>query len=117
MKRARFLAALGIVLAIGAAGIARLTIADRSLSPEQLAGVTSNCPRCHGSVSAYTHVSVVHSKHASFDCSRCHGASGTLAVTDDLHTSLKWVAVGVVAVVMTGLIANSFVVNRTAKGK
>ncbi len=117
MKKARLFTALGILLVIGATAGARLTIADRSFNSEQLAAVTINCPRCHGSVPAYNHVSVVHSKHAAFDCSRCHSAAGALAVTDGLHTGIKWIGVGAIAMILTGIVANSFMVNKIGKGK
>ncbi len=117
MRKAHLFAALGILLLIGAAATAKLTIADRSFAPKQVAAVTAACPSCHGSVPAYSQVSIVHSKHASFDCSRCHGAGGTMAVTDGLHTSIKWIGVGAVALVLTGLVANQFVLNKKGDGK
>ena len=116
MKNARFWAVLGIVLVIGSAAAAKLAVADRSFTAEQVAAVTSTCPKCHGSVPAYSHVTVVHSKHASFGCSRCHGAAGSLAATDGLHTGLKWIGIGAVVLVLTGLVANSAVVNKIGKG-
>ncbi len=117
MRKAHFFAAFGILLVVGAAATAKLTIADRSFTPEQVAAVTDACPRCHGSVPAYSHVSIVHSKHASFDCSRCHGAGGIMTVTDGLRTGLKWIGVGAVALVLTGLVANQFILNKKDNGK
>ena len=117
MKNARFFAALGVVLLVAAAAAAKLTIADLSFEPEQVAAVTANCSGCHGSVPDYGHVSIVHSKHASFACSRCHGADGALAVTDGLHTGIRWIGVGAVAAILTAIVANSFIVNKVGKGK
>ena len=116
MKNARFFAALGVVLLVAAAAAAKLTIADLSFEPGQVAAVTANCSGCHGSVPAYSHVSVVHSRHAAFDCSRCHGV-GALAVTDGLHTGLKWIGAGALALTLTGIVVNSLMINRSGKGK
>ena len=117
MKMVRLWTVAGILLLIGVVVAARLAITDTSLDAKQEAAVATACARCHGSAPAFDHVSVVHSRHASFDCSGCHGTNGTLAVTDGLHTALKWAGVGVVALVLAVLVTNSFVLNKMGKGR
>ena len=75
------------------------------------------CPQCHGNAPAYNSASLVHHKHAAFDCSRCHGGNRDLAASDGVHTGLKWFGAGAVLVVLTGILLNSFVINKKGKAR
>ncbi len=100
---------VGIVLT------ANLLIDQRTVSPPQLAKRTTVCVQCHGAVPEYDTVLALHNKKASFNCSRCHSDINALKTTDKLHDGLKWLGIGTMVVVLTGLTTSLTIINRRDK--
>ena len=108
---------VSVLCMVGAVVAAGLLVRDRAFTPSQVAGVTAACPQCHGNAPAYNGATLVHDKHAAFDCSHCHGGNRDLAASDGVHTGLKWFGAGAVLVVLTGIALNSFVINKKGKAR
>ncbi len=112
----RITAAILILVVVGIVLAANLLIDNRIMSPPQLAKVTSVCVQCHGVVPEYDTVLALHNKKASFNCSRCHSDINALKTTDKIHDGLKWLGIGTVLVVLTGLTLSLVIINKTGKG-
>lgn len=104
-----------ILLVVGLALATNILVGDRKLSPVQLEKVRMVCPECHGEVPEYDRAPRVHNRHASFDCSFCHHGQSGLKTTDNLHKNLKWVGIGTMLLVLTGIITNMFPTHRREK--
>ncbi len=100
---------VGIVLT------ANLLIDNRTMSPPQLAKVTTVCLQCHSDVPKYDTVLALHNKKAAFNCSRCHSDNSGLKTTDKIHDGLKWLGIGTVLVVLAGITTSLLIVNRRNK--
>ncbi len=111
----RIKAAILILFVVGIVLTANLLIDNRTMSPPQLAKVTTVCVQCHGAVPEYDTVLALHDKKASFNCSRCHSDIKALKTTDKLHDGLKWLGIGTVLIVLAGITTSLLIVNRGNK--
>ncbi len=111
----RIKVAIVMLLLFGGILTANLLTENKTLSPGQMAKVTTACSGCHGGIPAYDAAIKVHNKHAAFDCSRCHSDSSSLKSTDTFHISLRWIGVGAISLALMGIITNAFLVNRKDK--
>ncbi len=97
---------VGIVLA------ANLLIDNRKMSLPQVAKVTTVCVQCHSFVPKYETALALHNKKGAFNCSRCHSDNSALKTTDKIHDGLKWLGIGTLLVVLTGITTSLIIVNR-----
>ncbi len=104
-----------ILFAVGIVLTANLLIDNRTMSSPQLAEVTTVCAGCHGEVPEYDTVLELHNKMASFNCSRCHSDNSGLKTTDKVHDSLRWLGIGTVLFVLTGITTSLLIINRRDK--
>ncbi len=111
----RIKAAILILFVVGIVLTANLLIDNRTMSPPQLAKVTTVCLQCHSAVPKYDTVLKLHNKKAAFKCSRCHSDNSGLKTTDKLHDGLKWLGIGTVLVVLTGMATSLVIINRKGK--
>ncbi len=108
-------AAIIILVVAGVIVAANLIIDNRTMSPARLANTTNICMGCHGAVPEYDSLSELHNKKASFNCSRCHSDINALKTTDKVHDGLKWLGIGTVLVVLTGITTSLLIINRKDK--
>jgi hypothetical protein len=96
---------------------ANLRIDNRALSSTQYQAVFAACTGCHGNVPSYRVASVVHNRHAAFNCSTCHSDIGGLRSADTVRLRLGWAGAGVAALALTGAVASLWVTNAKRKAK
>ncbi len=111
----RITAAILILFVVGIVLTANLLIDNRTMSPPQLAKVTTVCVQCHSVVPKYDTVLALHNKKASFNCSRCHSDNSALKTTDKVHVSLQWLGIGTMLFALTGIITSLLIINRRDK--
>ncbi len=104
--------AMVILLVVGIAVTANLLIDNRTMSSPQLARVTTACLQCHGDVPKYDTALKLHSEMSAVNCSRCHSDNSVLKTTDTVHGSLRWLGIGTVLLVLTGITTNLVIINR-----
>ncbi len=107
----RIKAAIVILIVVGIVLMANLFIDNRTMSPPQLAKVTTVCLQCHSAVPKYDTVLALHNKKASFNCSRCHSDNSALKTTDKVHGGLQWLGIGTMLVVLTGITTSLLIIN------
>ncbi len=108
----RIKAAVLILVVVGIGLATYLFTDDRTVSPPQRAEVTTVCLQCHSEVPKYDTVLALHNKKASFNCSRCHGDNSALKTTDKVHDGLKWLGIGTLLVVLSGITTSLLILNR-----
>ena len=111
----RIKAAILILFVVGIVLTANLLIDNRTMSPPQLAKVTTVCVQCHSAVPKYDTVLALHNKKASISCSRCHSDNSALKTTDKVHDGLKWLSIGTMLVALTGITTSLLIINMRNK--